>query len=340
MESITQATLGAAVGEAILGKKAGYRAAAWGVALGTLPDLDIIVNPFVDNVIELQTHRGFTHSIVFCFLAAPVAGVLIDKIHKTLGIGWKRWSVMAFFTFLTHIFIDLPTTYGTQIWMPFTNTPYTLDSLFIIDPLFTLPLLSGLLISLFMRRDSNVRRYTNLAGLSLATLYMFWGYGIKSHVHSVFESSFKNQYGSYEKIKTTPNGPSTFIWTGYIEKNDTLYNSVYSIFDDDKLLQFTAIPKNSELIEPYLNDRALETLLWFSRGYYTAEIEDGQLIFYDLRFGRDDFWVTDEGQYIWKNVVIIDDQGTAHTFEQSIPAFNTRTENLNRYWSRLWGDQN
>lgn len=191
-----------------------------------------------------------------------------------------------------------------------------------------------------MRRDSNLRRYTNLAGLSLATLYMFWGYGIKSHVHSVFESSFKNQYGSYEQIKTTPNGPSTFIWTGYIEKNDTLYNSVYSIFDDDKLLEFKAIPKNSELIEPYLNDRALETLLWFSRGYYTTEMEDGQLIFYDLRFGRDDFWVTDEGQYIWKNVVIIDNQGTAHTFELSIPAFNTRTENLNRYWSRIWGDQN
>ena len=45
MDTITQMALGAAVGEAVLGRKMGGRAMLWGAALGTLPDLDIIINP-------------------------------------------------------------------------------------------------------------------------------------------------------------------------------------------------------------------------------------------------------------------------------------------------------
>ena len=337
MDSITQVTLGAAVGEAFLGKKAGYRAAAWGVLLGTLPDLDIIINPFVDNVIELQNHRGFTHSFLFCLLAAPVFGWIINNVHKSLDVGWVRWSVMSFFIFLTHIFVDLPTTYGTQILWPFTDTPFTLDSIFIIDPLFTVPLFTGLVLALMLNRNSRARLIANRTGIFISSAYLIWGLGIKSHVHSVFAESFQNQYGSYEQIKTTPNGPSTFLWTGYVEKNDTIYNSVYSIFDEEKLLEFTSTPKNSYLIEPYLNDRAIETLLWFSRGYYSAEMEGDQLVFYDLRFGRGDFWLTDDAPYVWKNYVQIDENDNAYTFKQAIPNFSTRTSNLNRYWIRLWG---
>ncbi|WP_069133247.1 metal-dependent hydrolase [Rhodohalobacter halophilus] len=337
MDSITQATLGAAVGEAFLGKKAGYRAAAWGVVLGTIPDLDIIINPFVDSVVELRSHRGFTHSILFCLLAAPAAGWLIDNIHKSLEVGWVRWSVMAFFTFLTHILIDLPTTYGTQIFRPFTDTPYTLDSIFIIDPFFTIPLFVGLVTALVLRRDSRARTIANRTGLLISALYLIWGYGIKSHVHSVFIESYQQQYGAFEQIKTTPNGPSTFLWTGYIENQDTIYNAVYSIFDERTDLNFTSIPKNSHLIEPYRDHRAIQTLLWFSRGYYKAEIEEGQLIIYDLRFGRGDFWLTDDASYVWKNHILINEAGYAHSFEQSIPNFNTRTANLSRYWNRLWG---
>lgn len=339
MDSITQATLGAVVGEAFFGKKIGGRAAVMGAVLGTVPDLDILINPLVDNVVELRNHRGFSHSFLFCLLAAPGAGWLIDRLHKTAGIGWKRWSLMAFFTFFTHIMIDLPTTYGTQVLAPFTNTPYALDFIFIIDPLFTVPLLTGLLISLFFRRSSGSRRYINLAGLSLGILYLVWGFGIKTHVHSVFESSFKNQFGYYDKLKTTPNGPSTFLWNGYITKDDTVYHAVYSIFDSNKKLSFSAIPQNSHMIEPYLNDRAPEALLWFSRGYYTVTRADDQLIFYDLRFGRDDFWLTDEGTFIWGNRIKFDEQGDAHTFEPSIPAFNARTQNLARYWTRIWGNR-
>ncbi|MEX0649073.1 MAG: metal-dependent hydrolase [Balneolaceae bacterium] len=337
MDSITQVTLGAAVGEAILGKKIGGRAAAWGAVLGTVPDLDVLAGPFLDSVAELQFHRGFTHSIFFCFLASPIFGWAINRFHQQLNTGWKHWTITAFMVFVTHITIDVFTTYGTQIFYPFSDLPVTTDSVFIIDPLYTLPLMAGLLTALFLNRTSAARRVVNFLGLTVSSFYLLWGLGIKPHVNSVFESSFQHQYGQYEKMKTTPNGPTTFLWSGYIVKNDTVYHSVYSLFDDSGDLNFDSIPRRTRLISAHHNDRAAEVLLWFSRGYYSVKSEDGKLFFYDLRFGRNDFWLQDEGEYIWVNEIVFDEQGKAAAIEQTFPPFSTRSEIFHRFQKRISG---
>jgi len=326
------------VGEALLGKKVGYRAATWGAVIATIPDLDILINPFVDSVNELYFHRNITHSFFFLIAASPLFGWLINKIHPQLEVGWGKWTTLSFWAILSHILIDIPTTYGTQALQPFSNYPVTTGSMFIIDPLFTLPVLTGLITALCLQRSSSLRLHINRAGLLISTLYLLWGLGIKAHVHSVFQESFKNQYNTYEKIKTNPNGPTTFLWSGYIVKNDTLYHGLYSIFDESTHLEFKKIPRNTEKIEPYLNDRALEALMWFSRGFYTAEITpDGDLYYYDLRFGKDDLWLTDDGKYVWRNKLIFDNEGRADTFELQLPSFDVRTKNLLLFWNRIWG---
>lgn len=338
MDSITQATLGAAVGEALLGRKIGYQAAAWGAVLGTLPDLDIIINPFVDAVHQLYYHRSITHSFTFIFLASPMFGWALQKLHNARDIGWKPWSLFVFWIFLTHVLIDLPTTYGTQIFQPFTNRPFTTDSMYIIDPLFTVPMLIGLIAALIFRRKSRLGTILNYAGLCIAGIYLLWGHAIKSHVHGVFQESFHYQHGYFDELKTTPNGPTTFLWSGYVMKKDTIYRATYSIFDKSPDLTFDAIPRSSNVIEPYINDRATAALLWFSRGYYTVKRSDDNLIyFYDLRFGRSDLWLTDESEYVWTNELIIDENGNAYTFEEFVPSFDARSRNLELFWNRIWG---
>lgn len=339
MDSITQATLGAAVGEALLGRKIGYRAAAWGAVLGTLPDLDIIANPFVDAVQQLYFHRSITHSVTFILLASPLFGWALRKFYKEREVEWKQWSLFAFWIFLTHVLIDLPTTYGTQILQPFTNRPFTTDAMFIIDPLVTVPLFIGLLAALILRRTPGLGPTLNKTGLAIAAIYILWGHAIKSHVHGVFQESFQHQYGYFNELKTTPNGPTTFLWSGYVMKQDTIYQAIYSIFDESTDLTFTPIPKNSVLIEPYIDDRATTALLWFSRGYYSVEKnEDDVIYFYDLRFGRDDFWLSNnKGEFVWQNEIIINENGNAHTFENYIPSFEARGRSIELFWNRIWG---
>ena len=68
MDLVTQTVLGAAVGEVVLGKKAGNKAIMWGAVGGLLPDLDVLITPFFNDVDGLFVHRGFSHSLIFAFL--------------------------------------------------------------------------------------------------------------------------------------------------------------------------------------------------------------------------------------------------------------------------------
>ena len=62
MDSVTQAVFGAAVGGAVLGRRLGWRAFAWGAVLGTLPDLDSLV-PYGGPVEDFTYHRGYSHAL-------------------------------------------------------------------------------------------------------------------------------------------------------------------------------------------------------------------------------------------------------------------------------------
>ena len=82
MDSLTQIVLGAAVGEAVLGRKVGNRAILWGAVAGTIPDLDIVCNYFVDDVRANELHRGFSHSLIFVLLVSPVFGWLVKNRER------------------------------------------------------------------------------------------------------------------------------------------------------------------------------------------------------------------------------------------------------------------
>ena len=82
MDSLTQITLGAAVGELVLGKKIGNRALLWGAVAGTIPDLDVLTSPFVSEIQALAYHRGFSHSIIFSALFAFIIAWCVERIYQ------------------------------------------------------------------------------------------------------------------------------------------------------------------------------------------------------------------------------------------------------------------
>lgn len=100
MDSLTQMLLGAAVGEAAIGKKVGNWAILWGAVAGTIPDLDVLAFHFTDNITALEIHRGFSHSLFFSVLFAPIFGFIISKIHSKLNATWKDWTLLMFLGFL------------------------------------------------------------------------------------------------------------------------------------------------------------------------------------------------------------------------------------------------
>src|SRR5690606_41796534 len=78
MDSITQAVLGASVQGALLGRWHGRKALLYGAALGTLPDLDVVID-YGAAVADMTYHRGFTHSLL---VTAAVSLLLAWQVRR------------------------------------------------------------------------------------------------------------------------------------------------------------------------------------------------------------------------------------------------------------------
>jgi inner membrane protein len=136
MDSLTQIILGAAVGEAVLGRKIGNKAMLYGAIAGTIPDLDIISSYFTDTVTALEIHRGFTHSVFFSALFAPIFGWLVSNYEKYKN--FKNWTWLFFWCLITHPILDAHTTWGTQLFWPL-DSRLAFRTIFVIDPFYTVP---------------------------------------------------------------------------------------------------------------------------------------------------------------------------------------------------------
>ncbi len=284
MDSLTQIVLGAAVGEAVLGKKVGNKAMLYGAIAGTIPDLDTLAGHFTDTVTAIEWHRGFTHSIVFSVLFAPVFGWLISKVERKSVATWKNWSWLMFWGLFTHPLLDAHTTWGTQLFWPF-DLRLAYKNIFVIDPLYTLPFLVFLMLAMRLPKDSPKRRKFNRLGIIISSIYLLLiTPALKWFTFTRFEEALKSQNIEYREISTKPAPLNAILWTANIETDDAFLIGDYSVFDS-KPIQFSEYAKNHELLGDWASKKNLQRLINIAEGWYTITEENGELYFNDLRFG-------------------------------------------------------
>src|SRR3990167_1041611 len=142
MDSLTQIALGSAVGVAVMGRRtAVWKAALWGAVAGTLPDLDVLID-HGDPIRNMVLHRAETHAPFWLTLFSLPFALLVARASGEWA-QWKRWWLAMWLALVTHPLLDAMTVYGTQLARPWSDRPYGVGSVFIIDPLYTLPLLAG-----------------------------------------------------------------------------------------------------------------------------------------------------------------------------------------------------
>ena len=281
MDSLTQIVLGAAVGEAVLGKKMGNKAMLYGAIAGTIPDFDTFASHFTDTVTALEIHRGFTHSIVFSVVFAPIFGWLVSRWEKTAS--WKNWSWLFFWGFLTHPLLDAHTTWGTQLFWPL-DLRLAYKNIFVIDPLYTLPFLVFVILAMRKKRTSPKRRKLNNLGLIISSAYMLLTLILKGITYQKFTDALQQQNIQYSEIETKPSPFNTILWTANVDTKDAYLIGHYSFFDAQPI-QFTAYPKNHEWIEDLKEEENVQRLIKITKGWYTITKENEKLYLNDLRFG-------------------------------------------------------
>ena len=283
MDSLTQIVLGAAVGEATLGKKVGNKALLYGAIAGTIPDLDVIANSLTDTITAIEWHRGFSHSILFCILFAPLFGWLVSKVERKSGLGWKPWAILFFWCLFTHPLLDAFTTWGTQLFWPF-ETRLAFNAVFVIDPLYTVPFLILTIMVLFYKRDSKTRQHLNRTSIILSTSYLLVALLVKQLVNQKFEQALQEQGIAYRQISTRPAPMNIVLWNANVDTEGSYLIGDYSLFDSAPI-QFTAYPKKRSASRDLSEYENVQRLITIAEGWYILEEKEGSWRFNDLRFG-------------------------------------------------------
>ncbi|SKB40649.1 metal-dependent hydrolase [Maribacter arcticus] len=333
MDSLTQIVLGAAVGEVVLGRKVGNRAMLYGAIAGTIPDLDVLTRFFMDTVTATEWHRGFSHSIFFSILFAPVFGWLVWRLNSKEDASWKDWSWLMFWGLFTHPILDAFTTWGTQLFWPL-KTRLAFQSVFVIDPLYTVPFIIFLILALFQNRTALERkRYVKL-GLIISSSYLLLTLVLKGIAFGKFEKALEVQGIAYNQMNTRPAPFNTILWMANIETEDAYLMGNYSFFDS-KPIVFTAYPKNHELLGSLKSKDKIKRLIQITEGWYTISEKKGQLYFNDLRFGliSMDETVT-QFAFSYKLEPIGED-----IIVEEMPKFKRDAKHLMAsLWLRIWGN--
>ena len=302
MDSLTQIVLGASVAEATLGKKIGNKAIVLGAIAGTIPDLDIVTRFFVDDLTASVMHRGFSHSLIFPFVAAPILAWILKKIYYNYSdVSFNDWFKMFFLAIITHPLLDAQTTWGTQLFWPF-EWRVAVENIFIIDPIYTLPFLTFLILTAFQDKLSKKRRLLNSLGLIISSTYLLITLSFKGVAHYNIAKGLEENNIEYKDINTRATYFNSILWSSQIELEDSYIFTYYSLFDKSKPIFTKKFPKNHNMLQPFIDEKKIQQLIILSNGHYLMTNENDELIFWNLKLGLKGF---DENAspYIWSYVI-------------------------------------
>ena len=286
MDSVTQIALGATIAAVCVPKEERRKAAFMGAALGTLPDLDILID-YGDAVSNFTLHRGFSHSLLTLIPFAVALWLFLKKFTNFVKEKPKPWFFAIFLPLVTHSLLDAHTAYGTQLLWPIDVTPTMWGTLFIIDPIYTLPLLISTLVVLFVPTKKQTRPFI-FSGLILSTIYLGWSWIAKFYIDAQVKKALSEM--GEKKVFITPTPFNTIVWRIVVVDGDKYMEGYYHFLGDNKI-QFTQHNVNQHLFSEGKDVSAVAQLRWFSDDFSKAEIIEDSLVITDLRMGFEDYYI-------------------------------------------------
>lgn len=329
MDSLSQAALGAAVAVAVMHRRtAAWKAAAWGAVGGTLPDLDALVD-HGDPILNMVLHRAETHALFWISLFSLPFGWVVSRLQGQ-GDLWRRWWLALWLVLITHPLLDTMTVYGTQLLLPFSSQPLAVGSIFIIDPLYTLPLLVGVVLALTWRHRG---LQANTWGLVLSTAYLGWSALAQQQVQTVAAAALQAQGIAAERVLITPSAFNTVLWRVVAVGGGAYHEGFYSFFDDGRAIDFRRVDRGDTLLADVRHVEGVQRIRDFSKGFYALQDDAGLIRISDLRMGQH------PGFVFAFHVARRQNAPVALTPSRSVGAFPNPSVALPWLWRRMWGER-
>jgi inner membrane protein len=203
------------------------------------------------------------------FITTPVAS------HKTV------WMRLCFWALITHPLLDLFTSFGTQLLLPFSAHRFALSAIPIIDLVYSVPLLLSIIWGLWVRWQAAA---IGCVTLFATTCYLFWGLA----QHDIALEHVQNYCASKQlachKIEAYPLLPTIFAHRLVAFAEDTMHISEFSSWTGEvkPWVKFAHTP----LPEPLRSDARLQTYHWFTKGIWLGHVSAPYTFcMFDARYG-------------------------------------------------------
>lgn len=282
MDPVSQGALGATFAQTLHTREK-LLAATWlGCAAGMAPDLDVLIQSSTDPLLFLEYHRHFTHALVFIPIGAlVVAGALFRFARHALS--FREAYLVCLVGYATHGLLDACTTYGTQLFWPFTNYRVAWNNVSVIDPFFTLPLLAAVVLA-YRRRS---RRWT-AAGIGWVAVYLIFG-AVQMHRATDTARELAALRGhTPTELSMKPSFANLLVWksiyahAGYYYVDAVRTGATTTVCPGQRVPRLDVQRDLPFLVQSSQQARDLARFNWFSQGYLAPTGRLGEVT--DMRY--------------------------------------------------------
>ena len=333
MDPVTQGVVGASVPQAISRKAHIAAASLFGALAGMAPDLDNLIRSPVDPMVRMEYHRQFTHSLVFIPVGALLcAALLYFLFSKRWQLSFKHTYLYCLLGYATHGMIDACTSYGTQLLWPFTNTRFAFNTISIVDPVFTIPLLALVITGV-------VKKNALFGKLALCWIVIYQSLGIYQHqrVLDVGEQIAAERGHTPIRMEVKPSFANLVVWKVIYEIEDGYYTDGVRAGASIAIYPGDFVPRLvMERDLPWLDldsqqARDIERFRWFSQGYLSLDPDNPYRVT-DMRYSM----LPNEANGMWSIWLDPEANNEAHVVMKQDR--DTSGERINTLKQMLLGD--
>ena len=300
MDPLSQGTVGAAFAQSTANKNNIFKIGVIGFLAGLAPDLDVLIRSSNDPILFLEYHRQFTHSLFFIPFGSLIIALLIFPLLKR-SMGFKTVYLASLLGYATHGLLDACTSYGTQLFWPFSNERVTWNNISIIDPLFTIPILIFVGTAIKTRK-----RLFSFFAIGWATFYLSLGFVQYERTLSTAIELAHSRGHNAERLTLKPSFGNLILWKSiyqheekfYVDAIRTVRSSTWCSGENIRMFDYQQhLP---DLDEDSQQKKDIERFRWFSQDYLGFDEEKNLVT--DVRYSM----IPNQITPMWG--LVIDDQ--------------------------------
>jgi len=338
MDPLTQGVVGTTAAQLVSRKQVKVAAAVIGFFSGMAADLDVLTSSSSDPLLFLEYHRHFTHALIFIPFGALICTLAFRTVFRRWfinnDVGFRETYLFSFAGYATHAVLDACTTYGTQLFWPFSDVRVAWNNVSVIDPLFTIPLLLVIYFATF-------KRSTKLAyfGAIYALSYLGLGVVQGQRAEVVAYELAASRGHTPQNLGVKPSMANIIVWKSVYEYQGRYYVDAVRVLESEKIYQGTSTEKLNLLKHfAWLDKNSqqaidIERFRWFSNQHLGLDPANQNRII-DIRYSL----IPNQVTGMWGIVLSQSRPSTEHVeWTANRPKGRAAVQKFSELWTMLIG---